>query len=58
MKSSIFWDKTLCSQMIFNGVHGVIFQKTELFITIRNKDTPNFKFLEADIFNCDSKESQ
>jgi hypothetical protein len=31
--SSIFSDKTPCRPVTFNGMHGVIVQKIELFIT-------------------------
>jgi hypothetical protein len=32
MKSSVFWDKTPCSWFTFNGLHGFISLKIEVFM--------------------------
>jgi hypothetical protein len=42
-QSSIFWDTMLCSP--FNGLHGVISQMTELFITtaVKTKNPKKIK---------------
>jgi hypothetical protein len=43
MKSSMFWDIAPCIPLTFNGLHAVISQKMELFITIavRTSDPTN-----------------
>jgi hypothetical protein len=60
-KSSVFWDITPRSRLTFNGLHRVISQKTELFITkaVRTSNPTNLVFsrtlYETDAWDTPSK---
>jgi hypothetical protein len=43
LKSSVFWEIALCSSIAQCGLHGIIFQNIELFITT------TFENLQSDI---------